>query len=292
MARSLVEVEEVTGKAAYRRFVELAYLQLRDEPRWSAPLAAFEKARLDPHRNPFFEQGDAAYFLLRRLGAPAGRMTAQIAQDDAREGWFGFYDVVNDPAGTAALVDAAASWLRERGCTSLAGPASFAPTDDAGLLVAGFDVPGTTGRSWNPSWYADHLEAAGLERIAGSEQPTWRLSAGGAPGGDIEASADVERPALIGPYADPRLLLAGPAGEIAAVPDVTGAGSPWAMAKRAKKGGWDGCTVVRCDGDAAVLVPAVQAAAGLAGYRWVVAPWSPDPEAPPETVHARFMMGL
>jgi hypothetical protein len=119
------------------------------------------------------------------------------------------------------------------------------------------------------------------------------LPAGGAPGAAIEAGPDVERPALIGRYADPRLLLVGPPGVTAAVPDLTAAGSPWAMAKRAKRGGWDGCTVVRCDGDPSVLVPAVQAAAGLAGYQWVVAPWSPDPDAqPPETVHARFRMPL
>jgi hypothetical protein len=88
------------------------------------------------------------------------------------------------------------------------------------------------------------------------------------------------------------MLLSGPAGEVAAVPDLTAAGSPWAMAKRAKRGGWDGCTVVRCDGDPSLLVPAVQAAAGLAGYQWVVAPWSPDPKAPPETLHARFSTSL
>ena len=292
MARSLVEVEEVGGKATFTRFVELAYLQHRAEPRWSAPLAGYEKARLDPHRNPFFQRGDAAYFLLRRLGKPAGRITAHVADDDAVDGWFGFYEAVDDPSGTAALVDAAAAWLRKRGCTSITGPASFTPEDDPGLLVDGFEVAGTTGRPWNPPWYAEHLEAAGLHRVDGSDRPSWRLPAGGAPGGGVEASLDVEAPALIGRYADPRLLLAGPAGTIAAVPDLTAAGSPWAMAKRAKRGGWTGCTVVRCEGDPSILVAALQAAAGLAGYDWVVAPWSPDDSQRPETVHARFMMPL
>jgi hypothetical protein len=292
VARSLVEVEEVSGKASFTRFVELAYLQHRDEPRWSAPLAAHEKARLDPHRNPFFERGDAAYLLLRKLGRPAGRMTAHVADVDATEGCFGFYDAIDDPGGTAALVDATATWLRDRGCSSMTGPASFTAADDPGLLIEGFEVPGTTGRPWNPPWYAEHLAAAGLVLLPGSERPSWRLDAGGAPGGGIEASADVEPPALIGRYADPRLLLAGPAGVIAAVPDLTAAGSPWAMAKRAKRGGWEGCTVVRCDGDPSVLVPALQAAAGLAGYDWVVAPWTPNPKAPPETVHARFTIAL
>jgi hypothetical protein len=219
-------------------------------------------------------------------------MTAHVAVDGAREGWFGFYDAVDDPAVTGALVEAATEWLRERGCTSITGPASFTPEDDPGVLVDGFSVPGTTGRPWHPPWYADHLAAAGLARSEDEDRRTWRLPAGGAPGGGIAASADVEPPALAGRYADLRLLLAGPPGEVAAVPDLTGAGSPWQLAKRAKRGDWEVCTVVHCDGDASILVPAVQAAAGLAGYRWVVAPWSPDPDAPPETVHARFTLAL
>src|SRR6188768_1935252 len=129
----------------------------RDEPRWSPPVAAHEKARLDPHRNPFFQQGDGAYLLARRLGKPAGRLTAHLAADGAREGWFGFYDAVDDVAVTAALVEAAAGWLRERGCTSMTGPASFTPEDEPGLLVDGFDVPGTTGRPWQPPHLAEHL---------------------------------------------------------------------------------------------------------------------------------------
>jgi hypothetical protein len=42
---------------------------------------------------------------------------------------------------------------------------------------------------------------------------------------------------------------------------------------------------VRWTVDPSVAVPRVQAAAGAAGYRWVIAPWSPEPDAPPETVH-------
>jgi hypothetical protein len=78
------------------------------------------------------------------------------------------------------------------------------------------------------------------------------------------------------------------------VPDVAGARratglrSAWALARRAREAAWDEAVVVACDGDPAVLVPALLVAAGRAGYSTVVAPWSPDPAAVPETVHARF----
>jgi hypothetical protein len=100
-------------------------------------------------------------------------------------------------------------------------------------------------------------------------------------------------PALVGPYGDARLLLGDAGASIAAVPDLTVAqGSAWQLAKRARRGAWEGCTVVHLDGDPGRLVPALQAAAGEAGYEWVVAPWSPDRGARAEAEHARLRLPL
>lgn len=282
-----LEVEEVAGRAAFRRFVELPHVLFRGEPRWSAPLAAWDRSRLDPHRNRFFDAGDGAYLLLRRRGRPAGRVTAHVAADGDEQGWFGFYDVDDDPDAAGALLEAAAGWLRDRGCTSMTGPVSFTVAEDAGVLVEGFDAPGTTGRWWHPPWYAGGMRAAGLEEVAGSRRPSWRVPTGACTAAGFEPGGDV--PALIGPYADRRIV----AEAVAAVPDLASAGgSTWDLARRAKRGDWQGCTVVRCDGDPAVLVPPLVAAAAAAAYAWVVAPWSPDVAAPPEAIHALFSTAL
>ena len=106
------------------------------------------------------------------------------------------------------------------------------------------------------------------------------------------ASPDVERPTLIGPT--PTRGCSSPArpARIAAVPDLTGgfALGDGQAREEGRLGRLHGRA--RCDGDPSMLVPALQAAAGLAGYQWVVAPWSPDPDAAPETIHARFTMSL
>jgi hypothetical protein len=287
---AVVTVEEVSGRAAFKRFFEFPYLQFLAEPRWSPPLVSHERARLDPHHR-FFDEGDGEYFLARSGGTPAGRVTAHIGAKADEQGWFGFFETVDDPAVTAALMDAASSWLTERGCTSMTGPASFTVADDPGVLVEGFDTPGTTGRPWHPPWYAEHLEAAGLHRV--DERRTWRLPALPVDGaGDAGASEAPSRAnharkdsTIAGRLADPRLLL----DSVVAVPDLTPArNSAVALARRAKRGDWEGCTIISVSGDPAVQVPRLQSAAAAAGYEWVVAPWSPDPDAPPETVHAHF----
>jgi hypothetical protein len=279
---AVVTVEEVSGRAAYKRFFEFAYQQFRSEPRWSPPLVSYERKRIDPH-NPFFDHGDGEYFLARRAGTVAGRITAHVAAAGDEQGWFGFYDAVDDPAVTAALVEQAATWLHDHGCTAMTGPASFTLADDPGVLIEGFEVSGTTGRPWHPPWYAAHLEAAGLTSI--DERRTWRLPAqevtpftlseGGSP--------------IVGRFVDDRISLSG----IVAVPDLTPArNSALALARRAIRRQWEGCTIVDIDGDPTTLVPQLQSAAAAASYHWIVSPWSPDPTAAPETVHARFTMTL
>lgn len=285
----MVAVEEVSGRAAFKRFFEFAYLQFRSEPRWTPPLVVYERMRVDPH-NRFFDNGDGEYFLARRGGTAAGRITAHVAAKGDEQGWFGFYDAVDDPAVTAVLVDQAAAWLRAHGCTSMTGPASFTVEDGPGVLVEGFEVAGTTGRPWHPPWYAAHLEAAGLQRT--DEHRTWRLppsELGVASGLIAPLATPSSRGVVVGRFADPRIVLPG----IVAVPDLTPArGSAIALARRTKRKQWEGCTIVEIDGDPAELVPQLQAAAAAAGYEWIVSPWSPDPAAAPETVHARFTTPL
>jgi hypothetical protein len=288
---ALVTVEEVSGRAAFKRFFEFAYMQFMSEPRWSPPLVAYERKRTDPHHR-FFDEGDGEYFLARRRGSPAGRIAAHIAAKGDEQGWFGFYDATDDATVAADLIGRAADWLRAHGCTSMTGSAGFTPADDLGVLVEGFDVAGTTGRPWHPPWYAAHLEAAALTRTL--ESRTWRLPTPHELGVIAPAITGITTPrwkgvGMAGRFADPRIVLPG----IVAVPDLTPArNSAIALARRAKRKDWEGCTIVEIDGDPADLVPQLQSAAGAAGYKWLISPWSPDPETPPETVHARFTTPL
>ena len=157
------------------------------------------------------------------------------------------------------------------------------------VLVSGHEVPGVTGRPWHPPRLAEALEQLDFEGV--EEHPSWRLPVldGAAP-----AVSNDDPPGHAGRHADPRLVL----DAIAAVPDVSrslGAASlrsAWAEAKQRRARAWDTAVIVRCDGDPAALVPGLQRAAGASGYTTVIAPWSPDPAATPETVHRLYRRSL
>ena len=219
------------------------------------------------------------------MGRPCGRITAHIAADDDEHGWFGFFDVADDVDAARALVDAARTWLRERGCRTITGPASFTTADEPGVQVAGFDIPGVTGRPWHPPWYAAHLEAAGLTPAA--DQPAWRLeTARSGENHPAPGRIDLARTTAAGRYGDERLVLEG----VSAVPDLAAATrvSTFELARRAKRRQWDTAVVVHVDGEPHERVPDLLHAAHAAGYTTVVSPWSPDPDAPPTTVHRLY----
>jgi GNAT superfamily N-acetyltransferase len=134
---------------------------------WVPPLRQEVRAQLDRTRNPFFDHGDAEYFLAWRNGTVVGRIAAivnrlhnEVHQD--RVGFFGFFDSIRDQEVAAALLDTAGAWVRDRGFDTLRGPASFSTNDECGVLVDGFDTPNTVMMAHNPPWYPAMLEEAGF----------------------------------------------------------------------------------------------------------------------------------
>jgi ribosomal protein S18 acetylase RimI-like enzyme len=113
--------------------------------------------------------GDLDAFIALRDGRPVGRIAAirnrlHNEYHGDRTGFFGFFDFADDDTA-AALLDAAAGRLRERGLTSLRGPYSPSINDSCGLLSAGFDDPPSVFMPWNPARYVETYQKLGLSEV-------------------------------------------------------------------------------------------------------------------------------
>lgn len=163
-----LDVSLVRGERDLEEFVGLPYALHRRDPAWVAPLRRDVREALSPRRNPFFEHAEAAHFLAR-AGGVVGRVSAihnRLHNEFHRDatGFFGFFECAHDRGVAAALFEAAAAWLRERGLRVMRGPASFSTNDEAGLLVAGFETPPTVLMPHNPPYYTDLLQSAGFRK--------------------------------------------------------------------------------------------------------------------------------
>jgi GNAT superfamily N-acetyltransferase len=133
------------------------------------PLISERREFLDRTKNPFFQHGRAEYFLARRDGNVVGTIGA-FTNDRYNEfqrvntGFFGFFEVLDDPEAARALLVTAEAWARQAGHKTILGPAQFSTNDEVGLLVDGFDDPPRILMTYNPRRYADYLEAAGYKK--------------------------------------------------------------------------------------------------------------------------------
>lgn len=170
MKHTNVDVVAVEDSRAMEDFLRLPWLIYRDYPNWVPPLIALQRDFLDPATGPFFEFGEAHYFLAYYQGQPAGRISAHINRlhnqyHDPEDGFFGFFESIPNIEVSAALFDAAAAWLRQRGKKRLIGPLNFSVYDEMGLLVDGFDTMPAVFQAYNPPYYLDLLTNLGFSKV-------------------------------------------------------------------------------------------------------------------------------
>ena len=164
-----LRVREARNRRDLKRFIDLPYKLHARDPVWVPPLRRDVASLLSRTRNPFFEHGEAEYFIAERGGRVVGRIAAisnrlHNETHGDRVGFFGFFETVNEQDVADALLDAAADWCRARKHDRLRGPASFSVNDECGLLVDGFESPPTLMMPHNPRYYVSLLEAAGFRK--------------------------------------------------------------------------------------------------------------------------------
>ncbi len=79
-------------------------------------------------------------------------------------GFFGFFEVLEDPEAAQLLLTTAEEWVRARGYEGIRGPAQFSTNEECGLLVDGFDDPPRILMTYNPKRYVDYIENNGYTK--------------------------------------------------------------------------------------------------------------------------------
>jgi GNAT superfamily N-acetyltransferase len=164
-----IEVSEVTSRRERDAFIKFQWQIYANDSAWVPPLIIERKSFLDRKRHPFYRHGDAALFLARKNGKIAGRI---MASDDpnynslheTNVGCFGLFECIDDHEIAAALFDAAASWLRNRGRTEMIGPIDYSTNYVCGLLINGFQFPPTILTAHNPVYYRELIESCGFTK--------------------------------------------------------------------------------------------------------------------------------
>jgi hypothetical protein len=141
----------------------------RDYPNWVPPLISEDKKLLNPAIYPFHQNAEVRLLLLYDNGRPVARAAAIINHNhnkfhEEKTGFFGFFESVDSPEAAKYILDAAATFCREKGMERLRGPMNFSTNDTCGLLIEGFDSPPMIMMPYNPPYYINLLEQSGFAK--------------------------------------------------------------------------------------------------------------------------------
>ncbi len=137
---------------------------------WSPPLVSNMKLVMDRQRHPFYKHSDAAFFVAEDGAATLARIAVMEnrrynAYRQSHAAFFYYFDTVNDAAASAAVLEAARQWAKQRGLDSLLGPKGFLRSDPYGILVEGFGHEAALSMPYNYDYYPQLIEAAGFGKL-------------------------------------------------------------------------------------------------------------------------------
>ncbi len=169
-----IVINPVVTKADLKAFVDLPYRLYADNPNWTPPLKSEVYALLTPGKNPWFEHGEAQYFLAKIGGRVVGRISAHIDHLALKQpveqgmgpgfGNWGLFEAESEEIGHA-LITAAENHLRDKGMTRSVGPISLCMWDEPGLLVSGHETPPTVMMGYHAATYEPWIDSAGYKGV-------------------------------------------------------------------------------------------------------------------------------
>lgn len=164
-----IEVVAVDGQQSLNEFIELPYRLYRDDPHWVPPLRIAVKELLDRKKHPFYANAEVELFLARRGGRTVGRIAAIIDKMHNRvheesAGFFGFFESEHDHEVASRLLKQARQWVSGRGAEFLRGPVNPSTNYECGMLIDGFDSSPMVMMPYNPPYYPELMDTAGLRK--------------------------------------------------------------------------------------------------------------------------------
>jgi hypothetical protein len=164
-----VTIKEVTTTRELKKFIWFGIDMYKNCEFAAPPLMMDDLLNLKKGSNPALDFCEAVYFLAYKDNKIAGRIAA-IINPVSNDTWnqqharFGWVDFINDEEVSSALFNAAEKWAKSKGMKAIHGPLGFTDFDHEGLLVEGFDKPGTLATIYNYPYYPEHLEKIGFRK--------------------------------------------------------------------------------------------------------------------------------
>lgn len=159
----------VTSKKDMTRFIDFPHDLYKNDENYVPEIFIGQRDLLTPGKHPFYEHSSIQLFLALDDEKVTGRIAAihnvnHNSFTGGNDGFFGFFDCINDQETADLLFASAAKWLSQKGLTKMLGPASPTTNDVCGVLIDGFDRPPMAMMPYNAPYYDDLITKNGSHK--------------------------------------------------------------------------------------------------------------------------------
>lgn len=163
----MINIVPVTKKSLLHKFIDFPPALYKNDEYYVPELFIAQRDILTPGKHPFHEHSEMQLFLVYENSDIRGRIAVILNNNhnqfnNTKEGFFGFFDSVNDFEIVSQLFDAAITWLKSKGVTNIIGPVNPSTNDPCGMLVEGFEMPPVAMMPYNKPYYNELLESIGF----------------------------------------------------------------------------------------------------------------------------------
>ena len=164
-----ITVKKALSPSEVKRFIDFPHELYQGDPNYVPELYISQAKLLNRKKNPFFKHAEADLFLAYRDGKIVGRIAAidnggYKKFTGKNDGFFGFFDVIEDYSVAESLLNTAKDWCRQKGLSSLIGPVNFSTNDTCGMLVDSYHVPPVILMTYNKKYYNDFMDRFGFRK--------------------------------------------------------------------------------------------------------------------------------
>lgn len=165
----MITVTYVASKKDLGTFIDFPNTLYTNDELYVFDLYIAQRDLLTPGKHPFHEHSLIQPMLALENGVVKGRIAAILNRrhnefNKTNDGFFGFFECVDDIAVATALFDAARTWLKQQNVQTMVGPVNPSTNEPCGLLIDGFEYPPVAMTVYNKTYYAELLGAYGLKK--------------------------------------------------------------------------------------------------------------------------------
>ena len=163
------EIIAVNGTKELKAFIDFPHTLYKDDLNYVPELFIAQRDMLTPGKHPFHEHSKVQLFLAYEDKIVIGRIAAirnnnHNALHDSNDGFFGFFECINDQETANLLFGTVEKWLKDQGLNTMIGPVNFSTNETCALLIEGFDGSPMVMMPYNPPYYLQLLENRGFAK--------------------------------------------------------------------------------------------------------------------------------